>query len=67
MCTLYCSPGSATMAPHGVIEGFGANDTLVRVGLAAGNRGDAAHLKCHPQDRRRRPAITRVQQQTRPA
>jgi len=35
MYTLYYSPGSASMAPHAVIEESGAPCTLVRVDMAA--------------------------------
>lgn len=62
MYTLYCSSGSAAMAPHGVFEEFGATDALVRVDSAARKPGHALHLK---QGCRRRPAI--VPQQTQPA
>jgi hypothetical protein len=67
MYTLYCSPGSVAMAPRGVFEKCGADDTLVPVDLAASKREDAAHRTLHPQDRRRRPATARVLQQTQPA
>jgi hypothetical protein len=35
MYTLYYSPGSASLAPHGVLEESGAPDTLVPVDMAA--------------------------------
>jgi glutathione S-transferase len=45
MYTLYYSPGSASMAPHGVLEESGAPYTLTRVDMAANKHKDAAYLK----------------------
>jgi glutathione S-transferase-like protein len=48
MYTLYYSPGSASMAPHGVLEESGAPYALARVDMAANKHKDAAHLKLNP-------------------
>lgn len=51
MYTLYCSPGSASMAPHGVLEESGAPYTLARVDMAANEHKDADYLKLNPHGR----------------
>ena len=51
MYTLYYSPGSASMAPHGVLEESGAPYTLARVDMAANQHKDAAYLKLNPHGR----------------
>jgi glutathione S-transferase len=51
MYTLYYSPGSASMAPHGVLEESGAAYTLARVDMAANKHKDAAYLKLNPHGR----------------
>ena len=51
MYTLYYSPGSASMAPHGVLEESGAPSTLAGVDMAASKRKDAAYLKLNPHGR----------------
>ena len=51
MYTLYYSPGSASMAPHGVLEESGAPYTLARVDMAANKHKDAAYLKLNPHGR----------------
>ena len=51
MYALYYAPGSASMAPHGVIEETGAPYTLRRVDLAAGAQRDPEYLKLNPNGR----------------
>jgi glutathione S-transferase len=51
MYTLYYSPGSASMAPHGVPEESGAPYTLAGVDMAANKHKDAAYLKLIPHGR----------------
>jgi glutathione S-transferase len=51
MYTLYYSPGSASMAPHGVLEESGAPSTLARFDMAANKHKDAAYLKLNPHGR----------------
>src|SRR5262245_26114993 len=48
MYTLYWSPGSAAMAPHGVLEESGANYELKLVDMNAGAHRDPAYLKLNP-------------------
>lgn len=51
MYTLYYSPGSASMAPHGVLEESGAPYTLARVDMAANKHKDAQYLRLNPHGR----------------
>jgi glutathione S-transferase len=51
MYTLYYSPGSASMAPHGVLEESGAAYALARIDMAANKHKDAAYLKLNPHGR----------------
>ncbi len=51
MYTLYYSPGSASMAPHGVLEESAAPYTLARVDMAANKHKDAEYLKLNPHGR----------------
>ena len=48
MYTLYWSPGSASQAPHGVLEEAGVEYELRRVNLDAGGHQDVAYLKLNP-------------------
>ena len=48
MYTLYWSPGSASMTPHGVLEEIGAPYELRRVDLDAGGHREPAYLKLNP-------------------
>ncbi len=73
MYTLYYSPGSASMAPHAVLEESGAPYTLARVDMAASKHKKAAYLKLNPHGPRcaglvaARPAIERVPPQNQAA
>ena len=51
MYTLYYSPGSASMAPHGVLEESGAAYTLARVDMAANKHKEAEYLRLNPHGR----------------
>jgi len=51
MYTLYYSPGSASMAPHGVLEESGAPYSLALVDMAASKHKDAEYLKLNPHGR----------------
>src|SRR5262249_17131014 len=51
MYTLYYTPGSASMAPHGVLEESGAPYTLVRVDMAANKHKEAEYLRLNPHGR----------------
>jgi glutathione S-transferase len=48
MYTLYWSPGSASMAPHGALEEAGAEYELKLVNTDAGAQRDPAYLKLNP-------------------
>jgi glutathione S-transferase len=48
MYTLYWSPGSAAMAPHGALEEAGARYELKRVNTDQGAHRDPAYLKLNP-------------------
>ena len=48
MYTLYWSPGSASMVPHGVLEESGALYELALVSVDAGQHRDPAYLKLNP-------------------
>ena len=48
MYTLYWSPGSAAMAPHGTLEEAGAGYELKLVDTDAGGQRDPAYLKLNP-------------------
>jgi glutathione S-transferase len=48
MYTLYWSPGSASMAPHGVLEEAGAKYELRLVSTDEGAQRDPAYLKLNP-------------------
>lgn len=51
MYTLYWSPGSASMAPHGALEEAGANYALRLVNTDEGAQRDPAYLKLNPNGR----------------
>ena len=48
MYTLYWSPGSAAMAPHGVLEEAGAKYELKVTNVGEGAQRDPAYLKLNP-------------------
>jgi glutathione S-transferase len=48
MYTLYWSPGSASMAPHGALEEAGAGYELKLVNTDAGAQRDPSYLKLNP-------------------
>ncbi|HEY3146188.1 MAG TPA: glutathione S-transferase family protein [Dongiaceae bacterium] len=48
MYTLYWSPGSASMTPHGALEEAGARYELTLVNTDEGAHRDAAYLKLNP-------------------
>jgi glutathione S-transferase len=48
MYTLYWSPGSSAMAPHGALEESGASYELRFVDTSAGAQHDPAYLKLNP-------------------
>jgi|SRR5262245_45550727 len=48
MYTLFYSPGSASMAPHAVLEETGAKYALRRVDISADKPRDPAYLKLNP-------------------
>ncbi|HET6620526.1 MAG TPA: glutathione S-transferase family protein [Dongiaceae bacterium] len=48
MYTLYWSPGSASLAPHGALEEAGAEYELKLVNTDAGAQRDPAYLKLNP-------------------
>ena len=48
MYTLYWSPGSSAMAPHGALEESGASYELKLVNTDAGAHRDPAYLKLNP-------------------
>lgn len=48
MYTLYWSPGSASMAPHGALEESGARFELKLTNTDAGQHRDPAYLKLNP-------------------
>ena len=48
MYTLYWSPGSASMAPHGALEEAGAKYELTLVNTDAGAQRDPGYLKLNP-------------------
>lgn len=51
MYTLYYAPGTASMAPHGVLQESGAPFTLSLVDMAANKQKDPAYLKLNPHGR----------------
>src|SRR5262245_28242809 len=48
MYTLYWSPGSASLTPHGALEEAGAKYELNLVSVDAGAQRDPAYLKLNP-------------------